>query len=103
MTSWTPSSHFEKTPLAKSVEVAYPSVRAVVAWLVENRASPDVIRSSLIEHIAKVNPGLAADIMQAPTEWLVLKTIWSIAWVNERNNSAFSTEASNEDRYRKIA
>jgi hypothetical protein len=103
MTSRTPSSHFEKNPVAKWVEAAYPSVRNEVARLVETHASPEFIRTSLIEHVAKVNPKLAAEIMQAPTEWLVLRTIWDFAGFGEKNNQAFAIEAANEERYRDAA
>jgi hypothetical protein len=65
MTRNNPTSVFEKKDLAKAIEKSYPKVD------VDNllsRSSPETIKQSLISHISDVNPGLATELMQSPTE-----------------------------------
>ena len=71
MANRTPSS-FEKTKLASSLEGIYPKK---FNFKEELHSSPEVIKAHLMNLIAAINPKLAQQIIQSPTEAHVLEII----------------------------
>ncbi len=88
MANRTPSS-FEKTKLASSLEGIYPKK---FNFKEELHSSPEVIKAHLMNHIAAINPKLAQQIIQSPTEAHVLEIISKVEVIA-------STKAANDERF----
>lgn len=89
-----PTSNFEKTEIAKAIQIAYkPSGKELI------HSSPDTIKKALFAHIATINPELSQQMMTSSTEESVLAIVGrveKIATSKAANDSEYDRSGTGE-------